>query len=99
MAMVSFALNGGVIGTLVVLGLIAGFNMLVLGGIISSRRNPPASATARLSRRDDHCQEIALPFSPTAPRRQRKRDGPETANPEQSTPQGYDCRADRGRSR
>jgi hypothetical protein len=32
MALVSFAVDGGVIGTLVVLGLIAGFNMLALGG-------------------------------------------------------------------
>ena len=30
MALVSFAVNGGVVGTLVVLGLIAGFNMLAL---------------------------------------------------------------------
>ena len=52
MALVSFALNDGVIGTLVVLGLIAGFNMLALRGATSSRRNPPAaSARARLSRR------------------------------------------------
>jgi hypothetical protein len=34
MALVSFASNGGVIGTLVVLGLIAGFNVLVLSGRI-----------------------------------------------------------------
>jgi hypothetical protein len=32
MALVSFALNGRVIGTLVVLGLIAGFNVLALRG-------------------------------------------------------------------
>jgi hypothetical protein len=32
MALVSFAVDGGVIGTLVVLGLIAGFNMLALSG-------------------------------------------------------------------
>ena len=32
MALVSFAFNGGVIGTLVVLGLIAGFNVLALRG-------------------------------------------------------------------
>ena len=32
MALVSFAVNGGVIGTLVVLGLIAGFNVLALRG-------------------------------------------------------------------
>ncbi len=30
MALVSFAVNGGIIGTLVVLGLIAGFNLLAL---------------------------------------------------------------------
>ena len=30
MALVSFAVNGGVVGTLVVLGLIAGFNVLEL---------------------------------------------------------------------
>jgi uncharacterized RDD family membrane protein YckC len=34
MALVSFAINDGVIGTLVVLGLIAGFNVLVLSGRI-----------------------------------------------------------------
>ena len=34
MALVSFAINDGVIGTLVVLGLIAGFNMLTLSGRI-----------------------------------------------------------------
>jgi hypothetical protein len=32
MALVSFVSGGGVIGTLVVLGLIAGFNMLALSG-------------------------------------------------------------------
>jgi hypothetical protein len=48
MALVSFALNGGVIGTLVVLGLIAGFNGLALRGISSSRRRP---APARFSRK------------------------------------------------
>jgi len=32
MALVSFAAGGGVIGTLVVLGLIAGFNLLALSG-------------------------------------------------------------------
>jgi hypothetical protein len=32
MALVSFALNGGVIGTLIVLGLTAGFNVLALRG-------------------------------------------------------------------
>ena len=32
MALVSFAVNGGVIGTLVVLGLTAGFNVLALRG-------------------------------------------------------------------
>jgi hypothetical protein len=30
MALISFAVNGGVVGTLVVLGLIAGFNVLAL---------------------------------------------------------------------
>ena len=34
MALVSFAINDGVIGTLVVLGLIAGFNVLTLSGRI-----------------------------------------------------------------
>ena len=52
MALASFALNDGVIGALVVLSLIAGFNGLVLRGLRSSRRNPPAAAvTAWLSRR------------------------------------------------
>ncbi len=52
MPLVSFALNGGAVGTLVVLGLIAGFNGLVLRGMTSSRRDPPAAAaTARVSRR------------------------------------------------
>jgi hypothetical protein len=32
MALVSFAAGGGVVGTLVVLGLIAGFNLLALSG-------------------------------------------------------------------
>ncbi|MGD9615481.1 MAG: hypothetical protein AB7H90_08755 [Alphaproteobacteria bacterium] len=32
MSLVSFAINGGVIGTLVMLGLIAGFNVLALRG-------------------------------------------------------------------
>jgi len=32
MALVSFAADGGIIGMLVVLGLIAGFNLLALGG-------------------------------------------------------------------
>jgi hypothetical protein len=32
MALVSFAINGGVVGTVVVLGLIAGFNVLALRG-------------------------------------------------------------------
>ena len=32
MSLVSFAFNGGVIGTLVVLGAIAGFNVLALSG-------------------------------------------------------------------
>ena len=34
MALVSFAINGGAIGALVVLGLIAGFNVLTLSGRI-----------------------------------------------------------------
>ena len=34
MALVSFAINDGVIGTLVLLGLIAGFNVLALSGRI-----------------------------------------------------------------
>ena len=52
MALVSFALDGGLIGTLVAFGLIAGFNGLVLRGVVSSRRNhPTGAARARLSRR------------------------------------------------
>ena len=52
MALVSFASEGGVVGSLVVLGLIAGFNLAALRGIASSRCNPREAATAaRLSRR------------------------------------------------
>ena len=49
MALVSFAMNDGVIGTLVVLGLIAGFNVLALRGLSSSRHDPPAAAARRAS--------------------------------------------------
>ena len=55
MALVSFAVNGGVIGTLVVLGLIAGFNVLALSGRLKGRapheRRARASCRAGCRRR------------------------------------------------
>ena len=41
MALVSFAVNGGVIGTLVVLGMTLGFNVLALRTGSGGRRTPP----------------------------------------------------------
>ena len=114
MALVSFALNDGVIGTLVLLGLIAGFNVLALRGMTSSRRNPPAAAatgaaqpqsTSIISRR------IAVPFfaqstkaaaeSATAarPAAQRSREGTDGGRPLRMVPIGTSAPAACGYAR
>jgi hypothetical protein len=94
MAFVSFALNGGIIGTLAVLGLIGAFNGVVLRGMSLIRRNSPAAAAG--ARAQPQSTSIISRRTVSRPQREGgrgQRDDRETANPEQSRSPGYSGKA------